>query len=745
MIEDINSDEAMEAAIYEDPDELARREEERIKGIIQSLGNSLSVKLKGFISAREPVERRMLEDLRQYHGRYDAETEAQMASAKYKRSKVFANITRSKTNAAEARIGDMLFPADDKNWAIQPTPIPSLQQQPAVAQQPAMTQPPGIGITGQGGQALGQPGPNDQAQEQAKNAAQGMTRLIEDQLTECQYNIHARRAIHQAAVLGTGVLKGPIITVKRDKRWGKIDDQTTGESVRVLEVEDRTYPAAEWVDVWNFYPDLSCKTVNECEAIYERKFISRRQLRELARRPGYLVDQVQEVLREGPQKFSNSCDYLNKLREISGVTGVVDDTRFELWEYHGPVEPEMLRACGCEVDDGSLDELEAVVIFIGDRVIFADINPMETGERPYSVWNWEEDETCLFGYGVPYLMRTPQRVMNAAWRMMMDNSGASVGPQIAVKNSKVAPINGEWTLEPMKLWFVTDPNVAVNDAFATFDINSHQGELANILQLAKTFADEETSLPMIAQGERGTAPDTATGMSMLMNAANTVLRRMVKAFDDFVTKPMITRFYDYNMQFHDDESVKGDFEVDARGTTALLVKELQTQQLMAFANFFMNPAFAPILANKAPALLRRIAESLRLSPDEVVPTDEELQAMQEQAQQMAAQQQQQQQQDPRITVAQMRAEAEMQRAQYEAQANQVEMQVRQQMSQQDMQFKIAALEMQREIEMLKLAQTKELTLEQIKAKLADRSIAETSKKQLFAAERELKLATGQGI
>jgi hypothetical protein len=389
-----------------------------------------------------------------------------------------------------------------------------------------------------------------------------------------------------------------------------------------------------------------------------------------------------------------------------------------------------------------MDELEAVVVFIGDIVIFADINPLETGDRPYAVWNWEEDESCLFGYGVPFLMRTPQKILNSAWRMMMDNSGASVGPQVAVKSSKVQPSNGEWVIEPMKLWFITDPNVPVNDAFATFDINSHQGELANILQLAKTFADEETNLPMIAQGERGTAPDTATGMSMLMNAANTVLRRMVKAFDDYVTRPMITRFYDYNMQNHPDEAIKGDFEVDARGSTALMTKELQTQQLMQFTQFYAHPAFAPVLVPKAPAILRRIAESLRLNPDDVIPSDEEIQQMQEQAAQAA---QQQPPQDPRIVAAQMRAESEQAKAQMQMQADQVEMQVRQQMSQQDMQYKIAALELEREIAMLKLGMQEKLTLEQVKAKMADRAISERSKQDLFAAERALKLQTGSGI
>lgn len=725
----------------EEAAEQARAEEEQRIAQLEMLGNQLQRRLKDYIAQREPVERRMIEDLRQFHGRYDTETESAMSDKKYKRSKVFANITRSKTNAAEARIADMLFPADDKNWVIQPTPIPESAKQ-AQGFEGAQAQAP-MQMPGMPNQAPQVP-QQDQAaieEQQAKAASRGMTRVIEDQLTECEYNIQARRMIHQAAVLGTGVLKGPVVVSKRDRKWSRIEDPATGQSVRVLEVDQRTTAAVEWVDAWNFYPDMSAKTVEECEAIYERKFISRRQLKELARRPGYLKDQIKRVLEQGPKSYSNTTDHLQKLREIAGVTGVTDDTRFELWEYHGPVDPEDLRACGCDVEDGDMAEMEAVVVIIGDIVIFADINPLETGDRPYSTWNWEEDESCIFGYGVPFLMRTPQRILNSAWRMMMDNSGASVGPQIAVKSSKVQPSNGEWVIEPMKLWFITDPNVAVNDAFATFDINSHQGELANILQLAKTFADEETNLPLIAQGERGSAPDTATGMSMLMNAANTVMRRMVKSFDDYVTRQIITRLYDYNMQNHPDDNIKGDFEIDARGSTALMTKELQAQQLLQFAQYYAHPAFAPILSTKAPAILRRIAESLRLNPEEVVPTDEEIQQMQEQAAQM----QQQPPQDPRIVAAQMRAEADMKRIESQMQTDQVEQNTRMQLAKQDMQLKIAVLDREREIKMLELALQEKLTFEQIKAGLAQTAMKETSRKQLFSAEQELKLRTGSGI
>jgi hypothetical protein len=462
------------------------------------------------------------------------------------------------------------------------------------------------------------------------------------------------------------------------------------------------------------------------------------------KRPGFLHGQIEELLRQGPDEASATTDYLEKLRTIAGITGSIEKNRYEMWEYHGPIDPDDLRACGCEVDDEvEAIGIEAVVLFVGDVVIFADLNPMDTGERPYSLWTWEDDETCLFGYGVPYLMRTPQQVINSAWRMMMDNAGTTIGPQIVVKPGKIVPEDGEWVVTPMKLWRVMDMSTPINDIFATYNIDSHQAEIANILQLAKQFADEETNLPLIAQGSVEQLPKNAPAAttSMMMNAANTILRRMIKAFDDNVTKSIIRRFYDWNMQFNPNETIKGDFQVDARGSSALMVKELQSQQLMQFATFYANPIFAPILASKAPQMIRKIAESMRLAADDVVPTDEEIAQLQQQ--QAAAQQQQPD--DPRILSAQIRAQAELKKAEFQAASDQVEMQVRERLAQQDYAAKQAALELEREIKILELAATKELTLEEIRSQLAQTAIKERSRQQLFTAERALKISEGSGI
>ena len=141
-------------------------------------------------------------------------------------------------------------------------------------------------------------------------------------------------------------------------------------------------------------------------------------------------------------------------------------------------------------------------------------------------------------------------------------------------------------------------------------------------------------------------------------------------------------------------------------------------------------------------LFKKALQAQHVDPAEVFKSDEEIDQIKEQQAQAA---QQQQPQDPRIVAAQMRAQAEGQKVQLMGQVAQAEAQGRLAVVQMQQEARLQELAMQREIEMLKLAQSEKLSLEQIKAKLADTAIKERGKKELFAAEQRIKMMTGSGI
>ena len=617
------------------------------------------------VGQRSQIEQRWLDDLRQYHGEYAADEAAELSRSKG--SQVFVNITRNKTNAAEARLQDMLFPTDDRNFGIYPTPVPELN---AMAKQEPETP-----------EEVGPIEMARQIQAEADTAAQMMQVVIDDQLVESRYHVKARDVIHDACQLGTAIIKGPIIIGRTKKRWDVMPD-----GMSVLQILESLEPTVERVDPWDFFPDMSARTIAEAEFIFERRRLSKKQLRDMAKLPGILVSQLKEVVREGAKTSLIAKDFTDDLRNITGINTVGEGNRYEIWEYHGPIsKSELMDAMSLSEEDeySSIetdeldDEIEATVFFSGNHVLKVALNPMDSDERPFSSFNWEKDESSIFGFGVPCLMRNPQKVINASWRMMMDNAGLSVADQIVVNKEIVAPADGSWEMAPKKVWNLVDKTRSVQEAFASFSTPSHQTELGNIFSMARQLADEETNLPLIAQGEMSpNMTKTSSGMAMLMNSSNIVLRKAVKNWDDDITRPLITRFYDWNMQFSERPEVKGDFSVEARGSGALLVREKQQENLMIYSNISMqNPEY--FKRRDWAELDREIAKSLELPYDQITINETEIAEREAMAQEAASQ---------------GMVDPAMQKLQVDAELAQAKLQIEQQKMQLDAQYKAAVLQ-----------------------------------------------------
>jgi len=134
---------------------------------------------------------------------------------------------------------------------------------------------------------------------------------------------------------------------------------------------------------------------------------------------------------------------------------------------------------------------------------------------------------------------------------------------------------------------------------------------------ARVLADESTGLPSFAHGQTGVAGvgRTASGISMLMNAASGGIKNVIKNVDDYLLRPLGEGLFRFNMQFNFDKNAKGDLEVKARGTESLMANEVRSQRLMQFMQVASSPALAPFA--KFQYVIREIAKSLDLDPDKV--------------------------------------------------------------------------------------------------------------------------------
>lgn len=748
---------------------------------LELLGKSLANTRDKWVAARvaSGVERRWVEDLDQYLGRDEATKQAaqmmdavenggsaaRSPQAKVQRSTVFVNITRPKTNAVEARLANMLFPTDDKAWGIRPTPNPRLTmkammeakelgqkwnapqgqpgmppQGPQPMAQPTPVQQPGVagGMQPAANESVKMPegdqmpnpgilgGPFIKTRTQAeidtsRAKAKAMEAEIHDAHVECDYQAESRKMLHDVAVLGTGILKGPIVVNRVSKAWQKIP----GTSEHMLAIVVEPSPASEHVSPWNVYPDPTCGTnIHNGKGIWEKKNLSAKMLRELVGQPGFKTEQIAKVLGQGPRRATHMTE-----RDRRDQESMNHEPMYECWEYWGEFEPADLRACGVKIEDDATKVVSGCIIMVNDIIIKGFLNPLECGSLPYDFMPLEEADNSPWGYGVPFLCRPAQRALNAAWRQMMDNAGMSVGPNIILKPSVIQPADKSWQITGRKIWNCVDDSVDVRTAFHMFEIPNRSEEFEKIINMAMMFADEESSVPKITQGE---AQNSSVGVTTIqMNSANVVLGRLVKQYDDKITKPHIRRYYDFFMAYSDKEDIKGDFQVEARGSTVLLVRDQQLQSLMQFGQFQASPIAPMVHWHK---WIREVMKAQHLDPFDILKSDAEIETI---LAQPPGPNPEQIKSETALQVAKIKADAQLTTAQAKEQGELAFAQAQAQMARDNAIARVKELEMKRDMLIMQYANEQKINLENVKAQLAQTSVIEETKRQIAQAKLEV--------
>lgn len=513
------------------------------------------------------------------------------------RSVVFLNITRPYVDAASARVADMLLPTDDRAWEIKPTPLPRLSGSQLTSLAAAM----GMSDPAEMQAQL------EQRQEKARVASQGMQKAIEDPLVESNWHGEVRQVIEDSARIGSGVLKGPF-PIQRDARvMHKHPVTGMTEYIKLSEIK----PGSKRIDCWNFFPDPACgENIHNGSYTWEREFIGRRQIKEMLADDSYDQAELLAVLREGPART----------REGTEAVYRASDDEFEMWIFYGHAAGEYLARLGVELEEGDEDRIPTMAVMINDRLVKAVLSPQEDGQFPYDVLAWQRRPGMPWGVGIARQIRTTQRILNGSVRAMMDNSGLSAAPQVVIGNG-ITPLDGNWTLRPGKVWRA-EAGADVSDvtkAFASFAVTSVQNELMNIISFAQKMAEDTTGMPAMLQGIRGDAPNTLGGMQMQNNNATSVLRRLAKRFDDYLTRPHIQRYFDWMMAYSDDESIKGDFEIEVRASSALVERDAQQQFLMSLLQVAKDPVYELDPAK----LAAELCKGQRLDPKNFQLTEEQ--------------------------------------------------------------------------------------------------------------------------
>lgn len=585
--------------------------------------------------SRRKDEDRWLRAYRNYRGIYSSDVQF----TETEKSRVFIKVTKTKVLAAYGQIVDVLFANNRFPLSVDPTVLPegvveAVHFDPKEApanQPPAPTSPTEIPFGEEGSAGIGAGFGLDQLETllgslkedlgDIKNlkegvgstptsatfypamlAAKKMEKKIHDQLDESGATKHLRAAAFECALFGTGVMKGPFATNKEYPRWG--EDGKYNPSIK-------TVPEASHVSIWNFYWDPDTNNTENCQYVIERHKLSRTQLRALKRRPFFRANVIDNIIEQGEGYVKKYWE--DDIRDYQPNFGV---DRFEVLEYWGNIDIDLLEENDINVPDEyqELEELQANIWFCNGKIIRFVLNPFKPAKIPYYAVPYELNPYSLAGVGIAENMEDTQTLMNGFMRMAVDNAVLSGNLVFEVDETNLVP-GQDMQVFPGKV-FRRQGGAPGQAIFGTKFPNVSQENL-QLFDKARQLADESTGMPSFAHGQTGVSGvgRTASGISMLMNAAGGSIKTVIKNFDDYLLSPIGKAFFSFNMQFDFDQTIKGDLEINARGTESLMANEVRSQRLMQFLQIASSPSLMPFA--KFPYIIREIAKAMDLDPDKV--------------------------------------------------------------------------------------------------------------------------------
>lgn len=587
------------------------------------------------------VEDRLLASLRAKLGAYDPAKLTEIK--KFGGSDIYARLIATKARTASAWIKDVLLNANDRPWVLEHSPIPEepvdlrgkisalvqteAQEIAATTGMPPDPQEMQQRVSGLREQAL------QATIKRAGTAMDKMQRRIEDQMAEGGFAAAMAAFVDDLVIFPLAVMKCPVVRRKKMLSW--LNGQAQLADALVYEWER--------VSPFDIYPAPFVTTLDDGYVV-QRHRLSRRDVQELRGVEGYDDEAVASVLGRWDglgNWLTVTSDTQREELELKDMQSKAPESLVDALEFHGDVPGSLLIEWGLpdnEVED-PLADYPACVWLVGGVVIKAQVNYDPRGKKPYYVTSYELVPGSFWGNSLTDILSDMQDACNAALRSLINNAAIASGPQVAMVSDRIPPDEPLTQMFPWKIWqFLSDPTGSSAKPIEFFQPSMNVAELLGMFEKFYQMADDLSAIPRYMQGSEkvGGAGRTASGLSMLLDAANKTMKQVLSNIDIHILAPMIDTMFVYNMLNDPDPDIKGDVRAVARGVLGLGQKDALQLRRNEFLAATANPFDLQIIGLPGRAsILRETAKALDMPVDDIVP-DPEVMKQQQEMQQMAA-------------------------------------------------------------------------------------------------------------
>jgi len=546
------------------------------------------------------------------------------------RSRRVINVTRQKVISAVSIIVDMVLQGGKLPFMYKPAPWDEIA---TAGQQPSREQ-----------------------QDKEKRDIEQFRKLTEQQLSDCGADREVMRNILAAAIYGRTWGKLRVRDYKR-RGWrqvpltvpGVTDMARMGDSALTWQPYEYTItqPAYEFCSTWDIYfDDEFPKNPQEGAGVYHRKLLPQRFFAGKRNQPGYFTDQIELAMAQAQKsglaaslprgmEWSSLPPYhramvyrQNTMRYLEYWGRVPANLYCEFLESRGLLpEPEALA-----LRDDEYADIEVLVIMADDFVIRAETTDMT---RPVFTMLWQDPEDERVPISVCEMVRNAQEMVNWAVRAYEDNKKQTANAVYVLKRKYL--LRGDLgEIKPGDKIDISDDCPDVRQAITQYVQQDVGEQLLNIIQLAEKYADKDSLIPALQQGQDVKEPQMRAFVAeRQLEQAGKYIGGIIRNIDKGLIEPLVEAFYDYNMNDPAVQIGKGAYVVKALGFTSFQDRVERISKLMQYVQLILSNETLMAEA-KVRWLLEEISKALDLDPDQALKSPADKQQEQAQAQQMAA-------------------------------------------------------------------------------------------------------------
>jgi hypothetical protein len=541
------------------------------------LSVTLQTRFESWLNAREPQEL-VFKDAYADAMRIPRDDDTQgTGAARSQKSRLFVGSTRSKIRSARAKIKDSLFGAGRLPFDTSPT------------------------------------------NEQLKSYSDTMEAILEFQLKDMGFRGMLGGSVNSLCTYGTGVIFGPFERTKEHVTVGLVPDAASGLAVLGENRYEYRAPYFEHGPTMDVYPDPEAEDTQSGLGVFWSSWKPQHEVKAWRSADGYNAEAVDYALtQEVRATTSQGSDATKDLR--ANVYRFSADGRIRVLRYFGRVATEDLAAWTGEqlpADHVEGDTVEAVVIMAGGVVVKADRSPYKHGNRPALRAVYEEAEHEFWGVGIAENNDPHQRVVNAAFRLYIEGKAFALLKTFSADATKFEP-GEDFKFFPGKR-FKMKGGLTPEErktALLWHDVTDVTQGWEHVIAMSERFSDDDTGITKYSQGtDAGHLNNTATGISMIMNASSLPMKEVIQNIDEMWIEPIIERLVDWNMQHLDVETVRlllGEEHAQrwaeiqqfgktsfmswkATGSSSFMTKEILMQKLQGFLQLALA---SPLTADK---------------------------------------------------------------------------------------------------------------------------------------------------